>query len=251
MRLLNQAHKTLLDDVRGKHKQPGSIRKSQNWIGGSSLTDAYFIPPHYESVPELLSDLEKFAHNGTLPIPHLIKAAILHYQFETIHPYLDGNGRIGRLLIVLYLVDKNLLRKPTLYISDFFEKNRGSYYDALTLVRNMNDMDQWIRFFLVAVAETAKHSTDKLIQIIHLKQALTEKLLALGSRASKANELLLFLFSKPVVDYDMVTRALAVTHPTANRLLADFQCLGILVERTGFKKNRVYSFQQYLDIFTK
>lgn len=145
-RLLRQTHATLMRGVRGEQKLPGEFRSSQNWIGGSGLVDAAFIPPHWDGVPGLMSDLEKFLHDEEITVPYLVRAAIAHDQFETIHPFLDGNGRIGRLMVPLYLVSRGILAKPSLYLSDFFEKNRASYYDALMRVRVSNDMIYWIRF---------------------------------------------------------------------------------------------------------
>jgi Fic family protein len=182
-RLLKQTHAILMQGVRGEHKQPGEFRTSQNWIGGSSLSDAAFIPPHQAGVPELMSDLELFWHNQEVAVPHLVRVAISHYQFETIHPFLDGNGRIGRLLIPLYLVSNGLLAKPSLYLSDFFERNRGSYYDALTRVRVSNDLIHWVQFFLTGVAETARKGRDVFQQILALRTEAEQLLLTLGKRA--------------------------------------------------------------------
>src|SRR5690625_1214560 len=152
-RLIRKTHKILLQGVRGEHKLPGEYRKSQNWIGGATINDAIFVPPVHTEVPELISDLEKFANDTELPIPDLVKVAIIHYQFETIHPFLDGNGRVGRLLITLYLVSTGVLKRPILYLSDYFEKNRIDYYDNLMRVREKNDLSGWIQFFLEGVID--------------------------------------------------------------------------------------------------
>ena len=227
-RLLKNAHKIILHGVRGKHKQPGAFRISQNWIGGSSLADAKFIPPHHEGILEYMADFERFIHNENSALPNLIKIGILHYQFETIHPFLDGNGRIGRLLITLYLVSSGLLVKPTLYLSDFFEKNREHYYDNLTLVRTKNDLVHWLKFFLEGIRVTAENSILTFKEIIALRASVETKIITLGKKQLLAKNLLQNLYSQPITDMQSIAIALNVSISTVSRLLNDFIRLGIL-----------------------
>jgi Fic family protein len=250
MRLLREAHRILMSGVRGEHRNPGEIRKSQNWIGGSGLTDAVFIPPSHQELPGLLTDLEKFWHNEELSIPHLIRIAVSHYQFETIHPFLDGNGRIGRLLITLYLVEKKLLTKPTLYLSEFLERNRGAYYDALTVVRTSNNLEHWIKFFLAGVSETAANSKQTFEKIIELRSKCEEQILRLGKRASKGQALLRFLYSQPVMSANDIAARLGITHQSASSLIRAFEKMEILRETTGRKKDRLFVFSEYLGLFS-
>ena len=249
-RLIKNTHKTLLSKGRGEHKSPGEFRTSQNWIGGINLADAVFIPPAHEELPELLSDLEFFLNNTDIRLPHLIKIAIAHYQFETMHPFLDGNGRIGRLLISLYLVYSGILQKPLLYLSDFFEKNKTLYYDNLTFVRTKNSLAQWIKYFLEGVSRTAKNSSQTLKNIIDLKTDLERnKLITLGKRTKKAVDFLYFLFRKPVVTGAEVQRATNLSAKAANGLIDAFIELGILKERTGYTRNRIFVFDTYVKLF--
>ncbi|MFA5931875.1 MAG: Fic family protein [Candidatus Paceibacterota bacterium] len=253
IRLVKDTHKVLLSSVRGYTKLPGEIRRSQNWIGGATLKDAVFIPPHHEEISELLSDLEKFWHNKNVNIPDIIKIALSHYQFETIHPFLDGNGRIGRLLITLHLVSLGIIKKPTLYISDFFEKHRTEYYDALSRVRETNDKEHWVRFFLTGVSETAKNARETLEKIIDLRkkyETAIEK--GMGVKRQKlGKELLRLLFSQPVVTIRDIESMLSVTFPTASAIAEDFEKLGLFTEKTGRRKDRIFYLKEYLHLFTK
>lgn len=249
-RLICHAHEVLLSSGRGERKTPGEFRRSQNWIGGASIKDAIFIPPAHNELPELLSDFERFLNNGDIDVPHLIRIAIAHYQFETIHPFLDGNGRIGRLLITLYLVSSGILGKPLLYLSDFFEKNKGLYYDNLTFVRTKNDLLQWIKFFLTGVTQTAENSVATLKKIIELKTLIEkEKIPLMGKRTQQGYTLLHQLFRKPVVSIKDVQTMTDLSAKAANDLAQAFARQGILVETTGNRRNRSFVFKDYLALF--
>lgn len=249
-RLLRRTHRTLMSGVRGQNKQPGEYRRVQNRIGGTSFEDALFIPPPPQHVPGLMSDLEKFWHNDTIDVPHLIRIAITHYQFEAIHPFLDGNGRMGRLLITLYLMVHGFLRKPSLYLSSYIEKHRAAYYDALRRVSAAGDMGQWIRFFLVAVRETAQTGTDTFEDIVDLRETVEQRVLSLGQRAGNARKLLTLLYRQPSVHVQDAADHLEVSYPTASSLVSDFEDLGILDETTGQQRNRRYLFRDYIELFT-
>ena len=250
-RLLKHTHAILMQGVRGEHKTPGEFRVSQNWIGGSSLADAAFIPPHPDEIANLMGDLELFWHNETIDVPELIRIAISHYQFETIHPFLDGNGRIGRLLIVLYLVNKGLLRQPSLYLSEFFERNRASYYDALMRVRVSNDMLHWVKFFLSAVIETAGKGKQTFEAILVLRQEMDALAYGYGKRAENVQTLLRHLYRRPAVTATQVSEILGVTHQTASALLNKMVVDEILVEVTGYQRNRIFLFSKYVRLFSE
>ena len=251
-RLIRQTHRLLLNSVRGEHKQPGEFRSSQNWIGGKSIADARFIPPTHQLVPELMGDLEKFLNNDQLPIPSLLKIAIAHYQFETIHPFLDGNGRIGRLLITLFLVKEGLLEKPLLYLSDFFENPKDLYYDNLNGIRTQNDILQWLKYFLVGIEQTSTHAVKTLSAILqlkdHLENYVREKY---GRKSTNAIILLNALYRNPFVRIEQVKTICDLSYKAANDLVKQLCEKSILVETTGQNRNRMFAFAPYLALFDK
>jgi len=249
-RLAREAHKTLLRGVRGKHKQPGEFRQSQNWIGGATIKDAIFVPPVHTAINELMSDIERFVHDDAQYFPELLKIALVHYQFETIHPFLDGNGRVGRLLITLYLVSRGILKQPVLYLSDFFERNRTLYYDNLMRVREKNDLLQWFKFFLVGIIETAKNGISTFDDILKLQKETDIKIGTLGRRAANAQKVIHRLYQNPVINAAKAGEAAEISPASAYKLLADLERLGILTEITGGKRGKMYMFISYLNLFT-
>ena len=249
MRLLKDTHATLLAGARGEKKTPGEFRRSQNWIGGSSPVDAVFVPPHHDDMTDLLSDLEKFWHNEQINVPKLIRAALTHYQFETIHPFQDGNGRIGRLLIPLYFISNRLLDKPSLYMSAHLEKYRDQYYDALMRVRTSNDIGHWCRFFLQAVIDTAEQGKITFQKILALRQEMDSAVFKLGRRAENARSLIRHLYKSPWITLPMIEKILQIKRNPARALLTGMQELSLLEEITGFKRNRIFLFRRYVDIF--
>lgn len=248
-RLIRNTHRILLQSVRGERKQPGEFRISQNWIGGAGIDDAVFIPPVYESIPELMNDLEKFAHNDDVYMPELLKIGLIHYQFETIHPFLDGNGRIGRLMITLYLVEKGILKYPVLYLSDFFERNRDLYYDNLMRVRTHNDIKQWFKFFLVGINETAKNGVLTFEALLALKTDIEEGIKNNGSRVQHMMKVLDYLFMHPVINVKTIGEITGVSVPTSYRITEELVRLGVLQELTDAKRDKHFVFGRYINLF--
>ncbi|MDP4189538.1 MAG: Fic family protein [Bacteroidota bacterium] len=248
-RLIRNVHKALLQGVRGANRQPGEFRHSQNWIGGATINDASFVPPVYSSIPDLMGDLEKFVHNRDILLPELLKIALIHYQFETIHPFLDGNGRIGRLMISLYLVEKGILKKPVLYLSDFLEAHRRLYYDNLMGVREKNDINQWFKFFLVGVIETANKGIKTFDSILQLQKQVDQEIQTLGSRAARAQKITNHLYQKPIINAEKVSKIAMISYPSAYKLMGDLVRLGILKEVTGARRGKEYIFEQYVKLF--
>jgi Fic family protein len=250
-RLLRDAHAALMKGVRGEQKTPGEFRRSQNWIGGSNPGNARFVPPVAEEVPLLMGDLESFAHNADLHLPPLFKVALMHYQFETIHPFLDGNGRIGRLMVPLYLVSQGILKAPVLYLSDYLERNRGEYYERLTQVREKNAINDWLIFFLDGLAETASRGVDTFNETLRFKAHWEKTIGAWKPHAQPGLTLLEYLFGQVWVNARMVATATGVSQPTAYKLIERFVKNGLLREMTGAKRDRIFLFDAYLKLYRR
>lgn len=248
-RLIRKAHAILLQGVRGENKMPGEFRTSQNWIGGASINDAMFIPPIHTYIAELMGDLELFAHNETDFFPDLLKIALIHYQFETIHPFLDGNGRVGRLMITLYLVEKGLLKKPVLYLSDFFERNRSLYYDNLMRVREHGDLAQWCKFFLVGIIETTKAGIATFDGILRLQKEVDFKIQQFGKQIENTQRIMNSLYQHPLIGATKAQELTGLSMPTVYKLLDKLEEQQLLKEVTGNKRNRLYLFDDYLKLF--
>lgn len=248
-RLIKETHAVLLSGVRGENKTPGEIRKSQNWIGGETIKDARFVPPLYTEIDRYLSDLDHYLNDRALSTPILIKAAIAHYQFETVHPFLDGNGRMGRLLIVLYLINKKKLSRPVLYLSDYFSKHRQGYYSALDAVRYDGDLEHWVKFFLVAVADTAKTSCETLQKIIELREKTSAKIIANGKMVQNSTKIIDAMYSRPVMSVNEMANKMGISYQAANKIAKELISLGILGEIAGVQRGKNYAFKEYLELF--
>lgn len=250
-RLIREIHKILMQGVRGERKTPGEFRTSQNWIGGSMPSTAVYVPLPHTEIAECLTDFEKFINNEEIDTPDLIKIAILHYQFESIHPFLDGNGRIGRLLIPLYIQSKGMIDKSCLYISDYIERNKDTYYDMLTRVRTHNDMISWIKFFLEAVIETSKIAKEKFRKVVELTLEMDRIIMDLPVKPENAKKVLEVLYNEPIVSRKKIIENTGMKFTTLVGAINALQEKNILIETTGYSRNQVFAFQRYIDLFLK
>ncbi|MCL2030449.1 MAG: Fic family protein [Oscillospiraceae bacterium] len=249
LRLIREIHEVLMRGVRGEYRAPGEFRKSQNWIGGSVPSTAIFVPPSVPDMEDALSDFEKFLNNDTNTIPHLIKAAIAHYQFETIHPFLDGNGRVGRLIVPLYLLAKGVIVKPCFYISDYFERNRELYYAALDKPRKDNDLGHWIKFFLSAAIDTAKSAKNKFSKAVCVVQQLNERAINIKGRAENVHAILNAFYLEPLLGMKDICEKAGLPQATVSVIVNDMHKNELLEEITGFSRNKVYMLTDYVHAF--
>lgn len=250
-RLIREIHEILMQGVRGEYKTPGEFRVSQNWIGGSMPSTAVYVPPPHTEVTECLSDFEKFINNEEIDTPDLIKIAILHYQFESIHPFLDGNGRIGRLLIPLYIQSKGMLEKSCLYISDYIERNKDTYYDMLTRVRTNNDMIGWIKFFLEAVIATSKTAKEKFRNVVELTMEMDKLIMELPVKPENAKKVIDLLYDEPVLTRNKMSEITGIKLTTINGIVNALLDKGIITETTGYSRNQIFAFEEYINLFLK
>ena len=251
-RLIKETHAVLMEGVRGQEKSPGEFRYSQNWIGGqgSTLKNARYISPSPDDMLDAMSDLEKYI-NADDELDALIRAALIHYQFETIHPFLDGNGRVGRLLITLFLMEKKVLTTPALYISYFLKKNRVEYYDRMTEVRAKGNYEQWVKFFLQAIMESAEDATATIDELIVLHDTNVAKISKLGRAAKNAMLVFNYLESNPIIEIRKTAEALGITFNTASSAVNRLVDAGILVQTTDTSRNRTFAYEAYLNILRK
>lgn len=253
MRLIRETHKVLLSNVRGKEKMPGEFRKTQNWIGpsGSTIKTASFIPPAPNEMDKSLNDLEKYIHDED-KIDDLIKIALVHYQFETIHPFLDGNGRMGRLLIILYMKEKGLIEYPILYLSYFFKKNRSKYYELLNNVRFKGEFEEWIKFFVEGICEISEDSIKSIQDIVHLKSKDTEKICSV-TKANVSHLLSIYdyLLKHPFIEAEDIRNLLDLSKPTVNKLIGSLTELGILELVEEKQRYRQFVYKEYVDILSE
>ena len=250
LRLIRDMHRELLKGVRGEKKSPGDFRSSQNWVGGVNIQTATFVPPPHFYVMDLMGNIEEYLHDKT-PLPVLIKTGLVHAQFETIHPFLDGNGRMGRLLITYYLCEQGILREPMLYLSDFFKAHKSIYYDKLMDYRQKDDIEGWLKFFLQGVIETSQDAVETARKIIKLREESYSKVTSMGRSSEKGMILLKRLFKTPMVRVKDIEQIVGLENPNALALVSKFVSKGILDEITGKQRNRVYSFKDYIDIFNR
>ena len=251
VRLLCDAHRLLLDGVRGAGKQPGELRRSQNWIGGTRPGNAVFVPPPADRIANLMGDLERFIHGNSSTLPPLIKIALAHAQFETIHPFLDGNGRIGRLLIAALLEYWSLLPEPLMYLSGYLKQHQLEYYRRLAIIRTEGDWESWVAFFLEAVATAATDAERSIIAIASRVAADRRRLLESPKAGPASYRLFELLPMMPRFTIERVRRELDTSFPTANAAVKVLEELGIVTEMTGQKKNRSYSYQRYIELLTR
>ena len=251
VRLLCEAHRLLLDGVRGAGKQPGELRRSQNWIGGTRPGTAAFVPPPPQQIGNLLTDLERFIHASDPDLPPLVRVALIHAQFETIHPFLDGNGRIGRLLIAALLEHWRLLKEPLMYLSGYLKRHQAEYYRRLSAIRSDGDWEGWVSFFLEGVASGADDAERGIIGVASLIAADRKRLLESPKAGPISYRLFELLPMMPRFNVDHVRQRLETTFPTASAAVRLLEELGIVSELTGQKKNRIYSYQSYIALLSR